>query len=370
MRPLSILLGLLVATSAPALAHPLAFTQTELTLRTDGTFQIDMVCDLDALALGVPQDADDAELVAVIRALSLVERNNRIDRLGQLFKRRVRVRFDGEPAPFQVSFPDHGTPRADKAEIPTVLGLTARLMGSVPAEASNMTFFASRAFSDVHLTVVDETHDLIVQAILERGAESDPFALVGSVDPVSRARLARQYALLGFIHIVPKGLDHILFVFGLFLLRARLRPLVWQITAFTVAHALTLALATFDVVTLLPIVVEPLIAVSIVYVAIENMVTDQLKPWRPAIVFLFGLLHGLGFAGVLDPLGLPQGQRVLALVTFNVGIELGQLTVILGALGTIGWLRNCVWYRTRIVVPASLAIAIIGITWAIQRIIA
>ena len=369
MRPLSILFGLLVATSAPALAHPLTFTQTELTLRTDGTFQIDMVCDLDALALGVPQDADDAELVAVIRALSLVERNNQIDRLRQLFKRRVRVRFDGEPARFQVSFPDHGTPRADKSEIPTVLGLTTRLIGDIPAEASNVTFFASRAFSDVHLTVVDETRDLIVPSILERGAESDPFALVGFVEPVSRARLARQYALLGFIHIIPKGLDHILFVFGLFLLRAHLRPLLWQITAFTVAHALTLTLATFDVVTLLPIVVEPLIAVSIVYVAIENMVTDKLKPWRPAIVFLFGLLHGLGFAGVLDPLGLPQGQRVLALVTFNVGIELGQLTVILGAFGTIGWLRNCVWYRTRIVVPASLAIAIIGIVWTIQRII-
>ena len=354
----------------PLAAHPLTFTETELTLRVDGTFQVDMICDLDALALGAPQDADDAELVAALGALSPDAFAERVERLRELFRRRVRVRFDDAPAPFEVTFPDHGTPRAREAAIPTVLGLTARLSGVVPAGATEAEFFASRSFADVHLTIVDESRDLEVRSILERGARSDPFDLAGPVAPPSRLQVAGQYLRLGFVHIVPEGLDHILFVLGLVLLSAHLRPLVWQVTAFTVAHAATLTLATLGVVALPATLVEPLIAVSIAYVAIENLLTDRLHRWRPVVVFLFGLLHGLGFAGVLAQLGLPQGERVLGLVTFNVGIEAGQLVVIAAALGSFGWFRRRPWYRARLVIPVSAAIAATGIVWAVQRVVA
>ena len=360
-------LVVLVGVPAASRAHPLTFTETTIVLRPDGSFQTDLICDLDALALGAPQNADDAALVAALGALAPVELEARLDRLRQLFQRRVRVRFDGEPVPFEVSFPDQGTPVATESSIPTMLGLTARLTGIVPDGAREMEFFASRAFSDVHLTVRDETRGLTTRSVLERGARSDPYTLAGPVEPPTALQTGRQYLGLGFVHIVPLGLDHILFVLGLFLLGTRTRPLVWQVSAFTVAHAATLSLAVFEIVSLPARVVEPLIALSVVYVAVENVLTDRLTPWRPAVVFGFGLLHGLGFAGALGQLGLPEQERLLGLVSFNVGIELGQLLVIAVALASVGWCRRRPWYRARIAVPASVAIAGVGLFWAVER---
>jgi len=370
---LSARLALLLVLVPPGLlrvasAHPLTFTDTTVVLRPDGTFQADLLVDLDALALGAPPGADDAELRATLTALSPAELADRLERLRALFQRRVRLRFDGEPAPFEVSFPDQGTPAATESAIPTMLGLTARLTGRVPAGATDMEFFASRAFSDVHLTVRDEIRGLTARAVLERGARSDPFTLAGPVELPTALSIGRQYLGLGFVHIVPRGLDHILFVLGLFLLGTRTRPLVWQVSAFTVAHAATLSLAAFEVVALPARVVEPLIALSIVYVAVENVLTDRLTRWRPAVVFGFGLLHGLGFAGVLGQLGLPEQERLLGLLSFNVGIELGQLLVIAVALASVGRCRRRPWYRARITVPLSVAIAGVGLFWAVERI--
>ena len=366
---LAVLLVLvLVGLPSPSLAHPLTFTETTVVLRPDGTFQADLIVDLDALALGAPQNADDAELRSALRALSPAELADRLNRLRTLFRRRVRLRFDGEPAPFEVSFPEQGTPAATESAIPTMLGLTARLTGMVPAGATDLEFFASRAFSDVHLTVRDEIRGLTVRSVLERGARSDPFTLAGPVEPPTALSTGRQYLELGFLHIVPRGLDHILFVLGLFLLGTRTRPLVWQVSAFTVAHAATLSLAVFEVVSLPARVVEPLIALSIVYVAVENTLTTRLTPWRPAVVFGFGLLHGLGFAGVLGQLGLPDQERILGLLSFNVGIEMGQLLVIAVALASVGWCRRRRWYRKRIAVPLSVVIAGVGLFWTVERI--
>ena len=362
------LLVMLVGLPASSSAHPLTFTETTILLRADGSFQTDLVWDLDALALGAPLNADDATLVAALRALSPDELEARLDRLRQLFQRRVRMRFDGEPAPFVVSFPDQGTTAATASSIPTLLGLTARLTGAIPANAAEMEFFASRAFSDVHLTVRDEVRDVTTRSVLERGARSDPYSLAGPIEPPTALQTGRQYLELGFVHIVPRGLDHILFVVGLFLLGTGIRPLLWQVSAFTVAHATTLSLAVFEMVALPARVVEPLIALSIVYVAVENILTDRLTPWRPAVVFGFGLLHGLGFAGVLGQLGLPEEERLVGLVSFNVGIELGQLLVIAVALALVGWCRHRPWYRARVTVPVSLAIAGAGLFWAVERI--
>ena len=350
-----------------ASAHPLTFTDTTVVLQRNGTFQADLVVDLDALALGAPQSADDAELAAALRGLSPAELELALDRLRRMFQRRVRLRFDGDPAAFDVSFPDHGAPAATESAIPTVLGLTARLTGAVPAGAAELEFFASRAFAEVNLTIRDDRRGVTRQTLLERGARSDPFPLSGPDAPPDAWSAAGRYLRLGFVHILPRGMDHILFVLGLFLLGARLGPLVWQVSAFTVAHAVTLSLAIFEVVSLPARVVEPLIALSIVYVAVENVLTDRLTPWRPATVFLFGLLHGLGFAGVLRELGLPPEERWLGLLTFNAGIELGQLAVIGIALAAVGWCRRRAWYRRRVAIPASAVIAAIGLLWTLER---
>jgi len=368
-----VLILALVCLGGPATlvhAHTLPFTETTIVLYPDGTFQADLICDLDALALGVPQDSDEAALVAALRALSTDELEDRLDRMQQLFQRRVRVRFDGAPAPFDVSFPERGTAAATNATIPTVLGLTARLAGTVPTGASELEFFASRAFADVHLTILDENRDHAVTTVLERGARSDPYPLTGPVEPPTSLSTGQRYLALGFTHIIPRGPDHILFVIGLFLLGSRIRPLVWQVTAFTVAHAMTLSFAAFDLVTLPSRIVEPLIALSIVYVAVENVLTSRPTPWRPAVVFGFGLLHGLGFAGALRQVGLPEAEKLLGVLSFNVGIELGQLLVIALALVSVGWLRHRPWYRARLTVPLSVAIAGAGIVWVFERTLA
>jgi hypothetical protein len=364
---LATIVTLVLLATGVAAAHPLTFTDTTVVLRADGTFQADLIVDLDALALGAPQSADDAELVAALTALTPDEFAEQLDGVRRLFQRRVRFRFDGTPVPFDVTFPDYGAPAATDSLIPTLLGLTARLTGNVPPEATELEFFASRAFSDVNLTIRDEARNLTLQALVEAGARSDPFTLAGPVEPRSAWSIGGTYLRLGFLHIVPRGLDHVFFVLGLFLLGSQLRPLVWQISAFTVAHAMTLSLAVFNVVSLAPAVVEPLIALSIVYVAAENLLTHRLTAWRPMVVFGFGLLHGLGFAGALQELGLPDQERVLGLVSFNVGIELGQLLVIAAALLAVGWCRSKGWYRRRIVVPGSVAIAAAGLFWAVER---
>lgn len=177
-----------------------------------------------------------------------------------------------------------------------------------------------------------------------------------------------DFVLVGFDHIVPKGLDHILFVLGLFFLSLQLRPLLWQVSAFTVAHTVTLALSALGIVRIPMEVVQPLIAASIVYVGVENVLARGLTPWRPALVFAFGLLHGIGFASVLQDFGLGSQQFVAKLIGFNVGVELGQLTVLAVAFLAVGlWFGSKPWYRARVANPASVAIALVGAYWLAER---
>ena len=199
------------------------------------------------------------------------------------------------------------------------------------------------------------------------GEKSDPIRLAGNVNQTAISALI-QYIPVGFDHILPKGLDHILFVLGLYFLSVRFGVLLWQISAFTVAHTVTLALGAMGLVTVPATIVEPLIAASIVFVAVENIASPKLHAWRPAVVFGFGLLHGLGFASVLGEFGLPQGQFIPALIGFNIGVELGQLTVIAIMILTLGlWFGSQSWFRTRIAVPASALIGLIGAWWCVER---
>lgn len=177
-----------------------------------------------------------------------------------------------------------------------------------------------------------------------------------------------NYLELGFLHIIPRGFDHILFIIGLFLLSPRLKALLWQVSAFTLAHTVTLALGATGVVRLPVEIVEPLIALSIVWIAVENLLTDRLHRWRIGVVFCFGLLHGLGFAGVLQEIGFVGGHFYSALLAFNLGVELGQLAVIALCFLIVGWAMRRPVYHGRIVVPASWVIALIGTLWVLERI--
>ena len=208
-------------------------------------------------------------------------------------------------------------------------------------------------------------------AFLEGGEISIPLPRMGAVEESVPAVFWR-FVVEGFEHIVPKGLDHILFVIGLFLFSQTWRPLLSQITAFTLAHTVTLGLATLGFITIQPTqmwLVEALIAISITYVAIENIFRPKLGWWRMVVVFVFGLLHGLGFASVLSDLGLAKEQFLLSLIAFNVGVEFGQLAVVAGAifLLTLPFGRST-RYRKFVVIPGSIAIALVGFWWTIERI--
>jgi hypothetical protein len=193
--------------------------------------------------------------------------------------------------------------------------------------------------------------------------------IVGELEKMSRADAALVYLQLGYQHILPLGFDHILFVLSLFLLSPTLKPVLYQATAFTIAHSVTLGLAMYHVIHAPSAIIEPLIALSIMYVALENIFSPRLKATRIGVVFLFGLVHGLGFAGALGQLGLPRDAYLLSLVMFNVGVELGQLTVILLAWFLLArQFGKKPYYRKRVVIPLSLVIAAIAAFWTVQRI--
>ena len=245
---------------------------------------------------------------------------------------------------------------------------TIRLNGAIPKGAKDFTWNFGWTFASYALTSRNDPAADVTDEWLEGGQTSKPFSLAGPPPQVTRLRVAGRYLTLGFTHIVPYGLDHMLFVIGIFLLSGRLRTVLWQVSAFTIAHSITLGLSIYGLISVPAAVVEPLIAISIVYVAVENLVLSELKPWRVVLVFAFGLLHGMGFAGALRELGLPRQEFITALVTFNVGVEAGQLAVIAAAFALVGWQwTNRDSYRRRIVVPASLAIACTAVYWTVER---
>jgi len=170
---------------------------------------------------------------------------------------------------------------------------------------------------------------------------------------------------LGLEHILT-GYDHLVFLFGLILIGGRLRQLLAIVTAFTLAHSVTLGLAALSVFTPSPRLVEPAIALSIAYVGIENwFVSDAGHRWL--VTFPFGLVHGFGFAGALAEIEVPSGQIPLALASFNVGVEAGQVAVLAAVLPALVWLGRRPWFARVGVKAASAAVALAGLVWFAER---
>ena len=203
--------------------------------------------------------------------------------------------------------------------------------------------------------------------LIEGGKQSKWFSIKNKIE-VGLFQNVKEYTLLGFKHIIPKGLDHILFVLALFLLSPKLRPLVLQVSIFTLAHTITLFLGALKIITIPAIIIEPIIALSICFIAIENLFTESIRRTRPYIIFIFGLLHGLGFAGVLNEIGISTNLFISSLISFNVGVELGQISVIILSYILIALLfQKKSWYQNRVTKPISMIIASIGFYWFIQR---
>lgn len=373
-------------TLVSASAHLPTMAAATATIETNGKYSLDLTFDLPPFVFGVePQSANDDDLNAWLDS----DTNRLAATLSQ-----ARARFQNEFA----ALSDGATDTVDSLIFPTLddvvryresaprVRLPAMLMlsleGRLANNARSVSFQFPAELGIVAVTVIrpDQPPAALVA---NSGQATTPIPIqlgntttnsvaatptAPSVREPGRWLVVRQYLVLGFKHILPEGTDHILFVLGLFLLSCRLKPLMWQVTAFTAAHSITLGLSLYGVIRLPSEVVEPLIALSIAFVAVENICTTQLKPWRPFVVFGFGLVHGLGFSRVLLSLGLPRGSFLPALIAFNSGVELGQFTVIMTAFLLVGWWRQRQWYRPVIVVPASALIAVTGLIWTVQRI--
>lgn len=288
---------------------------------------------------------------------------DRFEDFEQRFREGLTFKFDGVRVPLTfvgIQVPEVGDPRRTRESRITY-------SANMPDETGFVEWQLAAPYGDtvLRLFLGDATAPRLADFV---GAGSLATIDLSDIRGKTGWQTFVSYIGTGFVHIIPRGLDHILFVVGLFLLAARMRPLLWQVSMFTAAHTITLALGAIGWVVLPGRIVEPIIAASIAYVAIENMFTQRLQPWRPGLVFAFGLLHGLGFASVLGDFGLPDGQFVPALIGFNLGVEFGQITVIAACFALVGyWFRKKHWYHRVIVVPISLAIAIIALYWVVAR---
>ena len=352
-------LAVLAAGQLTIEAHEIGKTQAVAVFEPSrGSYQVDIAVDPDALLTRLQILSSGR----VTPTTGRDERDREIAALGATFLEATHVRVDGvEERPHFEYRP--ASALNDFAQAPS----SVRLSGTLPPGAKALTF--SYALTDGTFALVARVGASPAQTFwLESGRESAAVSLLAPPPPPTTLEVAWRYLGLGFTHIVPKGLDHILFVVGLFLLSTRWRSVLLQVSAFTLAHSITLGLTIYGVVSLPARVVEPMIALSIAYVAVENMITSELKSWRVALVFSFGLLHGMGFAGVLRDLGMPRGDFLTALLTFNLGVEAGQLAVVAVAFVILAaWRGKEATYRRLVVQPTSVAIAVIGIYWTVQR---
>jgi hydrogenase/urease accessory protein HupE len=342
-------------------AHEIGTTRVSVAFRNSASYDIEIVT--DAAALVEKLEAVSGQAVENTSSRNAPVLQMLLKNYDEVFRHRMVAAFDGAAVSPSIDYTVSGTATATSSPVATI-----KLTGVLPHGAREFEWTYSWTFATYSLTVAADG-DTRTTEWLEGGQRSTPVSLSGLVKaPRNRTTIAMEYLALGFTHIVPKGLDHMLFVLGIFLLGRRLRQILGQVSAFTIAHSITLALSVYGIVSVSPKIVEPLIAISIAYVAIENIFMSDLKPWRIALVFVFGLLHGMGFAGALKELGLPRSEFVTALVTFNLGVEAGQLAVIGAAFLLVGWYcgrRD--WYRRFVVVPASILIACTAVYWTFER---
>ena len=353
------LLALATIATVTVRAHEIGTTRVAVTFPRDGTYRVEVVTDamslLEKLETVAQQPRSGASNPTDVQA----RLRDDLDSLSH----RIVVMFDGERVQPAISV--DVAPSTDVGGVP---GATLVLTGDRPQKATTFTWKFGWTFASYALKVEGRDGGQPTTQWLDGGDTSGPVSLDALPPPMTRLELAARYVALGFTHILPKGLDHVLFVLGVFLLSRRIRPILMQVSAFTIAHSITLGLSMYGLVSVSPSIVEPLIALSIAYIAIENLLLAKFRPWRVALVFAFGLLHGLGFAGALKEVGLPRSEFVTALIGFNAGVELGQLAVITAAFLAVGyWYGDRIWYRRRVVLPASACIACLGVFWTVQR---
>ena len=367
-----------------AWAHPIPDIPVRTFLPGDGTARVTV--EVDPRCFDDAPDIAPSMLQPALAARSAEEKAELEKKAAELVRRCIEFTLEpvGQVVPeFTFTFTGHGgVPLAGPEDVVVLTGewrttLAAGLTGwhirSTKESKLSIVFqniIRGTAHPRINVLFPEEksfTLDLTELRDTAPGAKTE-----GSISPIGAAAdgwsTFISYLRQGFVHVVPRGLDHILFVLGLFLLSRTWKPLLAQVTTFTLAHSVTLALATLGFVKVSASIIEPVIAASITFVAVENIVHPRYTHWRLLVVFVFGLIHGLGFASALSDLDLPINSLAAGLVGFNVGVEGGQLAVISLAFLATAWLRDAARYRRWIVIPGSAAIAMLGVWWTVQRV--
>ena len=350
----------------------------EISAHNNGKVVIDIRVSLEALLTGInaqyqnTQDAPTAEEYDEYRVLSSEDLRIAFKAFEPKLLQSVWLTVDDKPIELvidNISIPEPGYTKVPR--ISTVL-----LEGRIPINASQLQWYYPSAFGDnaVRVRQVDsfkERWHWSQWQWLRADKPSEQFSLDELFSRRPAIETISSYIVVGFAHILPLGMDHILFIIGLFLLSTRFKPLLWQVTMFTLAHTITLGLSMNGIIELPARVVEPLIALSIAYIGVENVMHRKVHNSRLALIFAFGLLHGLGFASVLKDFGMPEEDFLVALISFNVGVELGQIAIL-----CIAWVSMFLFqqrpdfYRRLVVVPISLTIMAVGLLWTVERIVA
>ena len=375
MKSLLFILFLSCLSYDVAIADVVKPALVEINVDQDRSLKIEVRASIEALLTGInaqyknTRDAPNADEYDDYRKMTPDALMQAFTNFRLQFLQSIEVRAADESVNLSVASVD--IPPAGYTKVPRISIIT--ITGQLPQSADAIQWYYPAKFGDnaVRVRQIDTKNEQWHWSQwqwLRDDQVSAPFSLTEIVARQSTLEVIASYIEIGFEHIVPKGLDHILFIVGLFLLSTHLSPLLWQVTMFTVAHTITLALSMNNIVELPPSVVEPLIALSIAYVGVENILAKELHKSRLILVFLFGLLHGLGFAGVLSDFGMPKDDFAVALISFNVGVELGQLAVIFMAFVLLRlWFKNKLMYRKIVVVPGSVFISVIGAYWFLER---
>lgn len=353
--PLAVVVGAVALAPALARAHEVGLSRGMYTL--DGaTVDAEITFargELRTLVAGLDGDGDGELTEAELAAGAALLQAGVVD--------RVVVRAD-EPCPGALA-------RAALVEEDGVAVAARYACPSAPSRlALEVPLLAELGASHRHLTRVARAgaglEDSLAEDVLRRARPGLEVALAGDAGPPP-APPAGEYFALGVEHILI-GVDHLVFLLGLVVVGGRWRSLVAVVTAFTLGHSLSLALATLQIWAPSGAWIEPAIAASIAYVGAENFfVNDAAGRWR--ITLPFGFIHGFGFAGALGEIGVPPDAAGLALLLFNLGVEAGQLVVLAALLPALAWLHRQAWFARRGKQAISAAIVVAGLAWLVQR---
>jgi hydrogenase/urease accessory protein HupE len=346
----AVLIAAVAIPAARVSAHPVPFSYLDLRLQPallEGT-----------LVVHILDVAHDLQIDPADRLLDPLFAAQSFDRLTRLIDSRLQVALEGAAMPIEWTRLEVAGERQSlrlhlRVAIADRVG-SLRVSGALfPYDANHRTFL--NVYEDEALT----------QAILDRSRPS--FEYFAGTRQGALA-VVRKFLPAGIHHILI-GPDHLLFLVGLLLLGGTLTRLLLIVTGFTLAHSITLSLAALGLVTPPASIIEPAIALSIVYVGVDNLLVRKGRDVRPWIAFAFGLIHGFGFANVLREMDLPSRALGWSLFSFNVGVEIGQLLVVVIAAAALQALRH--WRPAasrRVVLAGSVAVIAAGGFWFVERV--